>query len=203
MVRRFSGLVVVILAVAGGMAPAQMAQTTPHFPLEVGAVWTYKSGENRFQLKVVRFEKIGETNCARIELTSPGGKADKPESVEHVAVTKDGVVRYSFDGKKAEPPINFLKLPIEQNATWKVDSKVDGQPLRGGFKIGKQKDVKVPAGIYDTTTVSGVDLEANGVKVGLTYYYAENVGLVKQVIDIGGRRVVVELERYEPGKKPQ
>ena len=200
MARRCLSLAALVFLAAGSLAPAQdAAVTTPYFPLEVGSVWSYRCGENQFQLKVTKFEKVGTTNCARVELFVN----NKSEAAENIAVTKDGVLRFSFDGKKAEPPIPFLKLPVKDKETWKVESKVDGQPLKGSFTSGTKDDVKVPAGNYKTVTVTGVDLEANGVKLGLTYYFAENVGMVKQVIDIAGQKVVIELEKYEPAKKKE
>jgi len=197
MVRRCPSLAVLAFLAIGGVVPAQDAPvTTPYFPLEVGSVWHYKCGENRFQLRLTRFEKVGTTNCARVELFVN----NKSEAAEHIAVTKEGVLRFSFDGKKADPPILFLKLPVKEKETWKVESKVDGQPLKGSFKSGVE-DVKVPAYSGKAATVTGADLEANGVKLGLKYYFAENVGMVKQEIDIAGQKIIIELEKYEPAKK--
>ena len=198
MIRRCSSFAVLAFLAVGGLAPAQDAPiTTPYFPLEVGSKWFYKCGENRFRLEVVKFEKVGTTNCARVELFVN----NKSEAAEHIAVGKDGVMRFTFDGKKAEPPIPFLKLPVKDKDKWKVESKVDGLPLKGGFEAGTEDKVKVPAGTYKTATVTGTDLEANGVKLTLKYYFAENVGMVKQVIDIAGQKIVIELEKYEPAKK--
>jgi hypothetical protein len=199
MARRCLSFVALVVLAVGGFAPAaeDAVVTTPYFPLAVGSKWSYKCGENHFRLEVVKFEKVGATNCAKVGLFVN----DKSQAAEHIAVTKDAVLRFSFDGKKAEPPIPFLELPIKDGKTWKVESKVDGQPLKGSFKSGVEDNVKVPAGTYKTVTVTGTDLEANGVKLGLKYYFAENVGMVKQVIDIAGQKIVIELEKYEPAKK--
>ena len=199
MARRFLSFAALVIFAAGGFAPAaeEAAVTTPYFPVAVGSKWSYKCGETHFQLKVVKFEKVGATDCARVELFVN----DKSQAAEHIAVTKDGVLRFSFDGKKAEPPIPFLEIPVKAGKTWKVESKVDGQPLKGSFTSGEEPNVKVPAGTYKTATVTGTDLEANGVKLTLKYYFAENVGMVKQVIDIAGQKIVIELEKYEPAKK--
>jgi hypothetical protein len=198
MSRRYLPLAtLVVFAVAGFVPAAEDAPaTTPYFPLAVGSKWTYKCGENRFRLEVVKFEKVGETDCARVELFVN----DKSQAAEDIAVTKDAVLRFTFDGKKAEPPIPFLKLPIKDKQTWKVESKVDGQLLKGGFASGEE-EVKVPAGTYKAVTVTGTDLEANGVKLNLKYYFAKDVGMVKQVIEIAGQKIVIELEKYEAGKK--
>ncbi len=64
-----------------------------------------------------------------------------------------------------------------------------------------EKEVKVPAGTYKAIPVAGQDIEANGVKITrLTYYFAENVGMVKQVIEIENNKIIIELERFEQAK---
>ena len=188
-----------LLILAIGFAPAaeDAPVTTPYFPLAVGSKWFYKCGENHFRLEVVKFEKVGDTNCARVELFVN----DKSQAAENIAVTKEAVVRFTFDGKKAEPAIPFLQLPVAPGKSWKLESKVDGQLLKGTFTSGEEDNVKVPAGTYKTATVTGADLEANGVKLNLRYYFAKDVGMVKQVIDIAGQKIVIELEKYEAGKK--
>lgn len=55
----------------------------------------------------------------------------------------------------------------------------------------------VPAGKYANVITSGSeDLDANGQKVGFTYYFAKGVGMVKQVIDLGGQKVTTEPEKF-------
>jgi hypothetical protein len=181
--------------VAGLVRGDDKVPPTPYFPLAVGTTWSYKAGENRFQLKVAEVKTVAGSARAKLELIVAG----KVISHEQVGVTKDGVVRYTFEGKEAKPPIDFLRLPPKTGATWKVDSKVDGQSLRGTFKAG-EAEVKVPAGSYKTVTSSGQDIDANGVRMSLTYYFAEKVGMVKQEIDLAGQKILIELEKYEPGK---
>lgn len=193
---RFAGCSLVLL-LAGLVAAADEKNSTPYFPLAVGTTWSYRAGDSQFQVKVAEIKTVGAAQRARLDLIVN----NKVVSHEHVGVTKDAVVRYTFEGKEARPPIEFLKLPPKSGATWKVDAKIlpEGQTLKGLFKAGEE-EVKVPAGTYKAVTVTGQDLEANGVKLGLTYYFAEKVGMVKQVIDLAGQKVIIELEKYEPGK---
>jgi hypothetical protein len=176
--------------------------TTPWYPLVVGNTWTYRVGENRFSLKVTKLEKLGTTgktggtNCARLELIVNG----RSLSFEHLAVTADSLVRYDFQGKEVNPPIPFLKLPPKKGATWTVESKIDGQVLKGSFTAGEE-EVKVGAGKFKTATVTSKDLEVNGVKIALKYYFAQDVGMVKQEIDYAGVKAIVELEKFETPKK--
>jgi hypothetical protein len=196
-------LLSLVLAIsATGRAADDQPTSTPYFPLVVGNTWEYRAGENRFALKVTKMETVKDSNAkqantARLELFVAG----KSVSYENVGVTAAGVVRYTFEGKVATPPILFLKLPPTKGAKWNVESKVDGQVLKGAFTITEDKEaVKVPAGSYTTVTVRSQGLEVNGVKLDLTYYFAEKVGMVKQVIELAGQKAVIEREKFEAGK---
>jgi hypothetical protein len=180
---------------AAGLAQDKM-ETTPYYPLAVGTSWEYKAGDSRYTLRVTKHEKVGDVLCARVEMIMK----DKPVSFEHVGVTKEGVCRFSFEGKEAKPPVLFLKLPPKKDDTWKVDSKVGGESVKGTFKNTGEEDVKVPAGNYKAVVVASQDLEANGVKMSVTYYFAEKVGMVKQVVEVSGQKIVIELEKYEAPK---
>lgn len=183
--------------------PAETIKDSPFYPLAVGNAWNYKVGEQRFILKVAKHEKVGDVLCARVEMTVDG----KVTSHEHIAVTGDGVVRIAFDDKRAEPPVLFLKLPFAKDATWKINSTVGktdkekGETVSGTFKEGEDKKVTVPAGAYEAVTSSTDDLDANGMKLAFTYYFVKDVGMVKQVIDVAGQKVVIELEKFEAAKK--
>ena len=61
--------------------------------------------------------------------------------------------------------------------------------------------VKVPAGEYkDYLTVSSEGLKIDNQTVSITYYFAAKVGMVKQVVEVGGTKVTVELEKFEEKK---
>jgi hypothetical protein len=174
-----------------------------YYPLQVGNTWYYKLGDNKYTLRVTKFEKIGELNCARVEMAVD----EQVKAFEHIAITDEGVVRVSYDERRSDPPLLFLKLPPKKDATWKVDSvigktdKVPGERVSGTFKMGEAGKVGVPAGLFDNViTSSAQDLDANGLKLNFTYYFAKGVGMIKQEIDVGGQKVFIELEKFEPGK---
>jgi hypothetical protein len=190
-------------------APAPGADEKPaataYYPLKVGNTWQYRVGENRFTMKVAKMEEIKvagangketKVECARLEQIVN----NKVVSFEHIAVTADAVLRYTTEGKSVNPPIPFLKLPPRKGATWDFEAKIDGQLAKGKFIEGEEV-VKVPAGTYKAVSVAtSDDTEVNGVKVKLTYYFAEKVGLVKEVIEFAGEKAVIELEKFEQGK---
>jgi hypothetical protein len=189
--------------VVGPVARAQekMAET-PYYPLKIGNTWTYKIGETHFTMKVVKYEDVEsegkKQTCARVEMSGSDGKV---QAVEHVAVKEDGVYRYMFENKKAEPPVRFLKLPPKKDDTWDVNSKIGAEKLSGTFKIGEEAEVKVPAGTYkDVITSASENLDANGQKISFKYYFAKDVGMIRQTIKIQNQEVVIELEKFEAGK---
>jgi hypothetical protein len=182
--------------------PADPA-TTPYYPLKIGNTWTYKVGDTKVAVTVAKFEKFDDQNCARIESSSAGGK---PTLVEHVAVKADGLYRYAVADKKVDPPVKIMALPPKKDETWKIDAAIGAESLKGSFKTGEADEVKVPAGTYkDVVTVTGEDIETiSGVekrKLSITYYFAKDVGIIKQRIKLGdGPETVFELEKFEPGK---
>ena len=189
--------VVLLAAVVGFARAGDKAPESAYYPVVNGSTWIYRAGDNRFVIKVAEIKMVGGVARAKLDLLVN----DKVVSHEHVGVTKDGVVRFTFEGKEAKPPIKFLELSPKKDSTWPVDSKVEGQALVGSFKSGEVDAIKVPAGEYKkVVTVTSKDLKANGVPLAITYYFAEKVGMVKQVIELAGQKVEIELERFEMGK---
>ena len=172
-----------------------------YYPLRVGSQWRYKVGDNKYTLKVAKYEKVGDYNCARVEQMVD----DKVVAFEHLALTKDGVVRVAYDDRRADPPLLFLKLPVKKDQTWTVDSvigkveKNPGERVTATFKEGEVAKVMVPAGTSENViTCSTQDLTVGGQKMSFTYFFAKNVGMIKQEIDVAGTKVIIDLERYEP-----
>ncbi len=184
-------------------ATPDLASATPYYPLQVGNTWYYKIADNKYSLKVAKYEKVGDVECARVEMIVE----DQVKVVEDITVTKDGVARVAYDGKRAEPPLVFLKLPFQKDQTWEVNTvvgktdKSPGEKVTGTLKAGEAPKVQVPAGTYDTITVTSQNLQANGMPLNFTYYFAKGMGMVKQEIDVSGQKVVIELEKFEPAKQ--
>ena len=193
--------VALALAWTACAAAADDFKDSPYYPMQVGAVWNYKAGDSKFTVKVTTHEKVGTTMCTRLETAQEG----KVIGSEDVFAKEDGVYRLALDGKVIEPAVCILKLPPKPGDGWSVDSKAQGktggtEALKGRFKVGGE-EVTVPAGKYTAVTVSCDDLDANGAKYSFTTDYVKDVGMVKQVIEAGGLKVVVELEKYEPAAK--
>lgn len=204
-----------LLAATSNLTAQDRLQETPFYPLQVGTTWHYRAGDGKFTIRVAKHEKVGDTLCALLETRRDG----KVVGSEHLAVAAGGVYRLdltaivrkpdpnnkakTIDAPRTQtlkPPILVLKLPPKKDDAWKVDSKSDGQTFRGAFRVEEQ-ELTVPAGKYKTLAVRSQDLETNALKATITTYFAEGAGMVKQVIEIGDAKAVIELEKFEAGGK--
>jgi hypothetical protein len=174
------------------------AGETPYYPLQVGNTWNYRAGENRYSMRVAKHEKVGDAMTAKVEMLVDG----KVRSEENIGVTGDGVYRYSYEGKEAKPSVRFLKLPPKKGDTWDVNSRWGNDTIKGTFKAGEET-VTVPAGKFETVTSSCDKFTAGDTEISVTYYFAENVGVVRQVIEASGQKIVIELEKFEPAARKQ
>jgi hypothetical protein len=179
-------------------------EETPYYPLQVGTTWHYKVGDGKFIMKVTKHEMVGKELCARIVVQRDG--QDSPG--EDIAVKKDGVYRYSFNNLKPTMPVLILKLPPKKGDTWTVDVKTganeDSGTVKGKFIAGEEK-IKIKLmgkeSEVETVTASSDDLEADGLRIKCKCYFAKDLGMVKQEIDVANQKIVIELEKFEAGKK--
>jgi hypothetical protein len=208
-------LFVCLLVLTAPLAAQDKFKETPYYPLQVGTTWHYRAGDSKFTVRVARHEKVGATLCALLQTRRDG----KVVGAEHLAVTADGVYRHDLTllrrqadpndkAKQVEltvpqpltPPMLVLKLPAKKGDSWKVDSKSEGKTFRGGFVVDEQ-EIKVPAGTYKTFRVRSEDLEVNALKATLATHFAEGVGMVKQMIEVGDAKIEIELEKFEAAAK--
>jgi hypothetical protein len=168
----------------------------PAYPLKVGSKWTYKSGADTLEVSVKGVEKVEKEDVYEL-VTSRNGT---PEANEHVVVKDDGVYRVKVAGVAVKPPLCFLKTKLKKGESWDVSSQLSGaETLAGKFTLGEAK-VKYKDKEINTITVTGIDMLANSQKISLTYYFAENIGLVKQEATIAGAKITLELQKDEIAK---
>jgi hypothetical protein len=168
-----------------------------HYPLGVGREWTFWAGPLEIIERVSRHEKVGDELCARIETEFNG----KVVSFEHVAVRSDGVYRVAVAGRPIEPPLRFLKLPARAGDTWKVDSLIAGEPIRGDFKTSEAA-LTIDDSEFSTIVVAGKDFHAGKSQLSFTYYFAPGIGKVKQVVVVNGMETTLELKTLPVGDEP-
>jgi hypothetical protein len=166
-----------------------------YYPMKIGNTWTYNGpGMVKLVNKVVAHEKIDGVLCAKIE-TQVGGNV---LAFEHIGVTADGIYRYSLNGVKVDKPVCILKLPAKPGTQWKVNAKVGAETITGQLKTTVEQ-VQVPAGTFRAVVASG-KMEGGGQVIEAANYFVQGVGIAKIKMDVAGMSLVVELEKFEPGK---
>src|SRR5438067_13844504 len=148
-------LLIALLLAPAARAQLSMKDSTDYFPLKEGNTWTYKvtgdkEGKGPIVIKVAGFEKFGDTVAARLET-----RRDKElVATELYTVDKEGVYKVEVGGTKLDKPIRLIKLPPKDKENWKFNFKVSNTKVEGVYTAGTEKGVKVPAGSYDTITVT-------------------------------------------------
>src|SRR5947209_10767141 len=143
------------LAVACTLSAQETGKDSPYYPLKKDTTWTYKVMGNSIVMKVTGSDKDG----TKVE-TIVNGKAI---ASEHIIVKDDGVYRTQINGQKPDAPVRFLKLPPKAGESWEVDTKIQGQAIKGKFETSNE-EVTVTAGKYKTLKVEGKDFDIAGMK---------------------------------------
>ena len=188
---------VALFAASAAIAQTTAPAATDYYPLKAGTKWVYKVGETTITVKVNSVDASGAVLDTLVN--------DKSVATEVIQVKPDGVYRAKINKADIAPPVKILSLkdgkPEAVGTTWKVDSKVQDQPLKGEFKHTADKEkVKVPAAEYETVVVDGPGFEIAGTKTGIKYWFAPKVGIVKLAYNIAGNEAVLELKEYTEGK---
>jgi hypothetical protein len=167
---------------------------SPLYPTKIGSTWNYKVGDKKLTTKVTKHETKGGLPCALYETMVDGTTVTS----EHVAITKEGVVRTSYGGQEPEIPVMFLKFAAKNGESWTIDTKVSGQEIKGKFTRGEE-DVEVPGYKGKAITSKGEFMIA-GQTINFAFWFVEKKGIVKSQVGAGGQTVSMELESFVEGK---
>lgn len=197
-----------MLAGVGWLTAQEQSFTSPYFPLKVGHKWHYRIGEHEVtveceQTDVYKTKKKnakGEDEAVALTTYRLKSSSNKVTLLETVGVMGDGIYRFSAAGKPINPPLKLLPLPVDVNQKWEVKSVSEKADITGTF-LSQAAEIKVPAGMYLTRTASSLDFRVGPQKMEVEYWFAENVGIVRQRTKIGdGKDIVLELIKFNPGK---
>ena len=186
-------------AIAVLAASTAIAQTpgSELFPLKMGSKWVYKVADQEVTVEVVGTEKVGNDDFIKVD-TKVGGQV---KASELYSVKADGIYQAKVKDDKVEPPVKILQLPAKKGDSWKIDSKVGTQTVKGEFKLTDDKvKVKVAAGEFDAMLVEGIDLDIAGTKTSVKTWFVPNKGIVKLSYTIQQTESTLELKEYTEGK---
>ncbi len=188
-------LLLFVVGCGPGSAPTRVTDGA-YYPLQVGTRWDYRGAKESFAVVISKHEIIGGIPCALVQTERDGQRM----TGEHVYATEAGVFRQAVDGKKLPRPIPILKLPPRQGESWEVAWPRGKQQRTAIFTTSAvAEEVEVPLGKYQALAIFG-EIREGGDRTLFKYWFAPEVGLVKQVLQKqGGPMLVYELERFKKG----
>ncbi len=192
------------------------------YPLQRGARWYYRvidlkapktpgvaakaqhvviTAESEQPFKIAKKPKDELVIGYNLQVAGLGNANNAPLKMlnEQVLIADDGVYRASGAGKAIEPPLRILKANARKGDTWECDSQSENAQLKGTFAADVE-EVQVPAGSFQTVVVHSRDFQVGGQKMQVDYWFAPKVGMVKQHVQVGNHDLILELEKYEPGR---
>lgn len=180
-------------------AAVQEAKKPNMFPLEKGGLWEFEVNVNGMTISVQQemtdVTKKGDTTHATLST-----KASGQDITEEISVDEKGIYRHSFNNIKLDKPMLAFKFPV-QPQKWSESINVQGMDLDVKLEMKAAEDVTVAAGTYKKVIPVEIALTIQGQEILATNYYAENVGIIKQVADLAGTKITSELKKYTPGAK--
>ncbi len=191
-----------------GQEKKPMLYESPFYPLHVGNEWRYKAtiGDAPPQKVIITVEQAEPYDYKFKDVSEPIVRyrlkivSGSKELTEHVAVLKDGVYRFTTASKEITPPLRFLKLPLTKGESWTVNSVSENVQLTGTFTCD-DANVTVEGKQFQAKHVWSKDFQLGTEKMTLEYWFAPNVGIVKQHVHVGNSDVLLELEDFKAGKE--
>lgn len=197
--------------------PALKGIDYPLYPLNVGDRWKYRVIDLKapqpkadpkkkvvveverhqiFTRKVtINAKETTENKVGFILKSTSGGKTTR----DHVIVLEDGIHRIHAAGTPITPPLLFFKQPLKEGEKWECNSISGNTTIKGTFTWRNER-ITVPYGPFDTVVVSFTNNKAGEDRVEIDYWFALNVGMVKQRVREKDREIALELESYVPAK---
>ena len=185
---------------------AQAPDWRDYFPLKVGQRWTYivnADPKKEVVIEVERTEdftrmamkddkKNSEKFTGFILKSSSGDKVTR----DHVVVMENGVYRIYAAGTLINPPLLFFKFGLQKvGETWDVDSTSGNITIKGTYSI-RRGEVQVP---YAKKPLNAIIVSFSNNKPGderheIEYWFAKDLGMVKQRVSLKNHHIVLELK---------
>ena len=178
---------------------AQKPAEKSYYPISEGNKWQYLikaegQPERKLIYQIAKIEMIDGESLARLETVVNGNVA----ASEHLQITEKGLFRKRFNGTEINPPICLLKFPIKDGEKWESNTKIGTIELKVKCNLEFEEAV-VPAGKFKCAKVH-VETEQKGANILTTYWFAPELGMVKQYVDINSKAFSVQLEKFENSK---
>jgi hypothetical protein len=195
-------LAALVVALAPAWAAAVEPKKPDYFPLAKGHMWEYAGefGDNKVSVTAtvtaLRAEAGKVTATRALVLTM----VDQTREVEEeLAADPAGVYGSPIFDVKSDPKVTLLKLPAKPRDAWTEKAKMGRAEVLVTSSVKEPVEVKVPAGTFTALPVE-TGLLAEGEALGITTWYADGVGMVKQKAVVGANTLTLQLKKFTPGK---
>ena len=172
------------------------------YPLADGSIWHYEMNTDKgkwdMKYQVAKLENSDQDENFRVEMLMDG----KIVVTEQLSQTAKGLYRVRYQDSNLTPPLLLLRNPIKADDSWTTKTQVGAEELTIACKTGSE-EVETPAGKFEAIKLT-VTTRADEKDIRTDYWFAEDVGIVKQVAIVGeGTKMSIELKKYAPGKTVQ
>jgi hypothetical protein len=171
------------------------------FPLAKGMKWEYEvsvAGQTKDVVQEVTKVTAGKKGERAIATLTTNIEAQM--FTEDMSTDDKAIYRHAFNGMALETPLAIVKYPFKAGSTWKETIKIGQEEALAKFDTSKSEEVKVAAGKYTAYPVL-MEMETMGQKVSSKSWYADGVGMVKQEVNLGAKKITMELKKFTKGKK--
>jgi RNA polymerase subunit RPABC4/transcription elongation factor Spt4 len=174
---------------------ASIGAAADYFPLKEGNHWSYSMSNGiKMTMTVKEFADVGNVRCAAVE-TTVGMQSTR----EYLAADTQGLKAYMAQAQGQEfrydPPVLRIKLPFVEGQTWTSTMNQYGMPITTTFESLGTEKIQTPAGAFECIKVKSTLTTMPGQPPMVSVsYYAQNMGLVRQTIEMAGQEMVVTLE---------
>jgi hypothetical protein len=190
-------------ALVVSVAFTSIASAADYMPLKEGNQWTYTmSNGMQMTIKVAGFRNVGAVRCGIVE-TAMGYQTSR----EYLAADAQGVKLYmsQMQGQdfRSDPPVLRIKLPYRQGDTWQSTTNQLGMTMTTNFQSGGIERMETPVGSFDCIKVQSTITIPGQMPINSTTWYADGVGPVHQVMQIGGQELTATLTSTNVRPAPQ
>jgi hypothetical protein len=198
-------LCLVMLATATGQGDCSTNQAAPagqksvgnFYPLKAGSKWHYRlevDGQSATStMQVTGVEKIDGLELFCLEARING----EVVATEHIASDKAAVFRHRFNGEALEKPICLIRYPFKAGDAWEDTCQVGDGVAKLTAKVGAEIELQVPAGKFKAFPVRIELHDPEHGSLVTTYWFALDVGIVRQTVETPDLQITMELEKLE------
>lgn len=168
------------------------------YPMVENSTWAYdmqvQGKKMDMMIRIAGIEKSEKQQLYKVEAAFDG----KVSATESFSNDKQGLARHRNNGLELSPPLQLLRNPVKIGDKWQQKIKHSGITMATTCKTSAEV-IDTPLGKLDTVKVS-ISTVVEGVAIDTDYWFAPDVGCVRQVLNLGQVKANMIIREHKPGK---